>query len=429
MYPEGTTKVVANFTPRSGKWAPEGINYVVPWGVRLIPYLITRYFNDNFFYPHTNDLYYTIHNMKTNTLSSSQSSALQNTHAIRKRQQALDGLKITLSDYTNGDIDFSHFEELQKHGELPIKWKVLESTRPVPFGTPVLTIENTVPEFYWVPNFLETIISNLLWKPMTSATIASAYYKLLSKYAFLTTGKTDFVKYQAHDFSFRGMDSPTAAVLSGLGHCLFFNSSDTIPVAQFIRQNYPLGERGLFKIVPATEHSVMCAGTQEGEGETFDRLMKIYPKGLLSVVSDTWDLWKVITEIIASRKDKIMARDGKLVIRPDSGDPVDIICGTDIETSMDTDRSHLSPEEKGVVELLWDIFGGSVTKQGFKVLHDCIGTIYGDSITLKRAEDICERLARKGFASINVVFGIGSYTYQYNTRDTSALQLKLLTVK
>lgn len=232
---------------------------------------------------------------------------------------------------------------------------------------------------------------------------------------------------------------------------------------------------------------------------TIRDLLEKYPKGIISVVSDTFDLWKVVTKYLPQLKEQILTRDGKLVIRPDSGDPVDILCGVsrkykDLSTYFpeavvlpeyfedslleevreDTPHGELGvteyeniyivkgklykakihniswnrydkqyyyidmfekakitleelenkPEFKGVIELLWDIFGGTVNKQGYKVLNSHIGAIYGDSITLERANEICKRLEAKGFASTNVVLGIGSYTYQYNTRDTFGFAMK-----
>lgn len=156
---------------------------------------------------------------------------------------------------------------------------------------------------------------------------------------------------------------------------------------------------------------------RSGEYQYFSRLLAIYPSGILSVVSDTWDLWKVLTEYLPKLKDKIVARHGKLVVRPDSGNPADILCGDPLAVSG-------SPAQKGVIEILWDTFGGTVNSQGYKVLDPHVGAIYGDSITVKLAEEICKRLAEKGFASTNVVFGIGSFTYQYNTRDTFGQAMK-----
>jgi nicotinamide phosphoribosyltransferase len=158
-------------------------------------------------------------------------------------------------------------------------------------------------------------------------------------------------------------------------------------------------------------------GTDTGEYETFRRLItEIYPRGVVSIVSDTWDLWKVLTDYLPRLKDEILAREGKVVVRPDSGDPVDILCGNP--------NGKNANEKKGVVELLWDVFGGTVNAKGYKELSPKIGAIYGDSITLERATHICERLKQKGFASTNVVLGIGSFTYQYNTRDTFGFAMK-----
>ena len=153
-------------------------------------------------------------------------------------------------------------------------------------------------------------------------------------------------------------------------------------------------------------------------------LLETYPKGILSVVSDTWDLWKVCTEHVVTLKEEILARDGKLVIRPDSGDPVDILCGFNTRSKMVSLVDDEHPSYKGVIELLWDVFGGTTNEQGYKVLDSHIGAIYGDSITIDRADEICARLEAKGFASTNVVLGIGSFTYQYNTRDTFGFAMK-----
>lgn len=159
------------------------------------------------------------------------------------------------------------------------------------------------------------------------------------------------------------------------------------------------------------------------EYEFFKQMLIENPTGTLSLVSDTFSLWTVITKFLPRLKDLIMARDGKVVIRPDSGDPVDITAGLNsldeyelAEKKTTVIKDH--PSYKGVVELLWDIFGGTVNPQGYKVLDSHIGAIYGDSINLERQVNMYVRLAKKGFAATNIVLGIGSFTYQMNTRDT-----------
>ena len=179
---------------------------------------------------------------------------------------------------------------------------------------------------------------------------------------------------------------------------------------------------------------------------SIQNLLTIFPTGIVSYVSDTYNLWDVCSVILPKIKNEILSRDGKLVIRPDSGDPVDIVCGFETQNIngelyhvddiverwagnylVSTDSKPIepnSPEIKGVVELLWDVFGGTINSKGYKVLDNHIGVIYGDSISLERADAICKRLEQKGFASNNVVFGIGSYTYNYNTRDSLGIAVK-----
>ena len=387
QYPKGTTKVYSNFTPRSNKYAPKGCDKVVSFGQQMAIQMLHDLFQTHFF--------------------------------SQPKDVVCSEMQKELSMYLGTEYDVSHFEALHDLGYLPIKVKVIKEGKRVPIRVPVLTIVNTQPEFYWVTNYLETILSNLLWKPMTSATIAYQYRQVLEKWAKKTdAGNIAFVDFQGHDFSMRGLDSVEATVSSGLGHLTSFLGSDSLPAIYGARKYY--GETEFVcASVPATEHSVMCAGGHETEMETFRRLLNTYPNGILSVVSDTWDLWKVITEYLPALKDEILSRDGKLVIRPDSGDPVDILCG-----SENYKLSKKLPERKGVIELLWDIFGGTVNEQGYKVLDPHIGAIYGDSITIDRADEICRRLEAKGFASTNVVLGIGSFTYQYNTRDTFGFAMK-----
>lgn len=399
QYPKGTTLVYSNFTPRSNKYAPKGCDKVVSFGQQMVMMKIHEMFNNDFF--------------------------------NQPKDLVCGEMKRELSLYLNTDYDVSHFEALHDLGYLPIKVKSIEEGSLVPIKVPVLTIYNTIPEFYWVTNYLETILSNLLWKPMTSATIAHQYRKVLTKWVEKTDKERSwFIDWQGHDFSMRGMDSVDAVISSGLGHLTSFSGSDSLPTIYGARKYYN-ADGMICGSVNATEHSVMCAGSKEDEIGTFRRLLETYPVGILSVVSDTWDLFKVITEYLPRLKEEILSRDGKLVIRPDSGDPVDIICGTQIFEDMDhyndyeLDReSILSSEEKGVIELLWDVFGGTINEQGYKVLDPHIGAIYGDSITIDRAEDICKRLESKGFASTNVVLGVGSFTYQYNTRDTFGFAMK-----
>jgi nicotinamide phosphoribosyltransferase len=260
---------------------------------------------------------------------------------------------------------------------------------------------------------------------MTSATLAKRMRELLESYAEKTGSPKEFVDWQGHDFSFRGMGGYEAAQMSGMGHLTQFTGTDTIPAIEFIEKYYGAPDDYLIGgSVAATEHSVMCAGGEDDEYETYKRILNLYPAGIVSVVSDTWDLWKVLTETVPALHNEIMARDGKLVIRPDSGDPSDILCGIPGSYA----EGVKTPAEKGVVELLWDEFGGTITETGHKLLDSHIGVIYGDAINFDRARDILQRLEAKGFASANVVFGMGSFGYQYQTRDTFGFAMKATNV-
>ncbi len=394
QYPDGTTEVYANFTPRSsrlGKVLKETYdNKVVFFGLQyFIQDFLINAWNDHFF-----------NQDKAKVVS-----------AYKRRM-----------DHSLGKdaVDTNHIAALHDLGYLPLKIKALPEGARVPIGVPVLTIVNTHPEFFWLTNYIETVISSYLWKPTTSASTAFEYKKLLTEYAIKTGSPKDFIQFQAHDFSFRGMSSLQDAALSGAGHLTAFWGTDTVPSIDLVEDYYAANaeQEMIGCSVPATEHSVMCMGMKDGELATFKRLInELYPHGIVSIVSDTWDFWKVVTEYTVILKDDILRRNGKLVIRPDSGDPVKIVAG-DPEAPKD------SPEYKGAIECLWDVFGGTITDKGYKMLDSHIGLIYGDSITLERAHAILEQLEKKGFASANVVFGIGSYTYQHVTRDNFGFAMK-----
>lgn len=388
QYPKGTEYVYSNLTARGSRI--EGIDHVVVFGIQyfLMDYLVRR-FNDGFF-----------NKPKEQVLKAYQ----------RRMDTALGP----------GAITVEHMGALHDLGYLPVRIKALPEGTVCPLRVPFLTIVNTLPEFYWVTNFLETILSNVIWHPMTSATIAHQYRKLLNDYAAQSSDIPEFVQWQGHDFSMRGQSSFESSLASGAAHLLSFTGTDTIPAIDFLEHFYGANAETelIGGSVPATEHSVMCLGGKETEEETYRRLItEVYPKGIVSIVSDTWDYFKVLNETVRGLKDVIMARDGKVVVRPDSGNPTKIICG-------DPGAPEGSLENKGTIQILWEIFGGTVNSKGFKQLDPHIGCIYGDSITLDRCHDINVGLMEKGFASTNMVYGIGSYTYQYVTRDTFGFAMK-----
>lgn len=390
QYPEGTEMVYSNFTPRKSRLLEN--DKLVFYGLQYFvkEYLIKQW-NEGFF-------------------------------QVPKEKVVADYKRRMDNALGKDSIPVEHIAELHDLGYLPLIVKGLPEGTIVSPKIPVVTVYNTKPQFFWLTNYLESLMSAILWKPATSATTAFQYRKIFNEFALNTVSDKDidFVYWQGHDFSFRGMSGIEDACISASGHLLSFYGTDTVPAIDFheLYYNANSDQELIGGSVPATEHSVMCMGTKDNEIGTFERLIsELYPSGIVSIVSDTWDFWQVITEYLPKLKTKILARNGKVVIRPDSGDPVKIIVG-------DKNAAPGSPEYKGAIECMWEIFGGTITEKGFKLLDSHIGLIYGDSITIQRQKDILNGLKEKGFASFNVVLGIGSYTYEYVTRDTYGFAMK-----
>ena len=450
MLAPGTTKLYGTWIPRSVKHAPKGITKIVSFGQQLVWKWLHDEFEENFF--HTEEYYEEV--ARLGGLQGVSPGTEEHLKSIYK-EKALKFIK-DMSLYLGMEYDGKHFEELWDLGYLPICVKSLPEGIETGPNIPHMTFINTVDGFAWLTLYLETVVSALAWKPSTAATIAKLYRRQAEEWV----KKTDptniwLVDFMCHDFSARGTD-PMSMYLFGLGHATSFKGSDTLPVIPASRYFYGVKEDEMpIYSVNASEHSVSTTKIfTVGESQMIADWLKIFPKGILSMVSDTFDLWKLITEYLPANKEAIMARDGKLVIRPDSGDPIDIICGlepyefSNIEEAVDDLEYReyengtvvkigqeffefntkqfkwvlsTKPSNKGVIELLWDIFGGTVNEQGYKVLDPHIGAIYGDSITPERQVQIYERLAAKGFAATNIILGVGSFTYQYNTRDTLGL--------
>lgn len=372
----GITKMYSNFTNRGSRI--DGVNHVVFYGLQAWLEELSLDFDVFFFSKSIRDV-------------------------LQSYRKGIEGF-VDLSTF-----DDTHIRSLHELGYLPLEVRAVREGTLVPTRVPSLTIENTHPNFAWLVNYLETWLSSSIWHPSTNATTAWMMRRKLDKHALETSGQCDSVDFQFHDFSFRGMSNWQSAAISGSAHLISFLGSDNVPAKAFIDQVYSGEDNGFIAgSVVASEHSIMVLNGRDGELETYRRLIKDNPTGFLSLVSDTYNLWNVVTEILPALKEDIMSRDGRVVIRPDSGNPVDIVCGTYDEVDIDCEKT---PEEKGVVELLWDAFGGTINNEGYAELDPHIGVIYGDSINPDNADEIVERLKSKGFASTNIVFGAGSFFY------------------
>jgi nicotinamide phosphoribosyltransferase len=487
MYRRGTTKVGSNLTPRTDKIHRRGCTMFydgkLVWvGGQAAIQELTEAWQVSFFNQNHDDV-------------------------IGEYEEFLLG-------YLGRDLPTSaQMSALHKLGYLPLEFRSLPEGSLVPMGIPVLTITNTLDDFFWLVNYHETPLSTTTWKTATNATIAREYRKICEHYLKLTGCYDAFtVSVMCHDFSMRGMSGIEDAARSGVGHLTQFVGTDTLPAIRHAKRYYDA--TGLIGIsVPATEHAVtsnniisieaeLLAGKYEflsaeqgvicakmmDAGEdlrlvaevmfVYDLITRIVPNGIVSNVSDTYDFWGMLSRGYPYLKDVIMRREGlgpqpgKVVVRPDSGDPVTVICGmkpvvwgsnkafefeskrhfydfmdmkivSEFEEydcvkiggkfysfSVQGDVIDLGTEEipyevvAGAIRTLYKTFGGTITETGHKLLDSHIGLIYGDSITTKRAEEILRRLAEQGYAAANVVFGVGSFTYQCNTRDTFGFAVK-----
>ena len=422
QYPKGTEMVYSNWTPRSCKYFPEASEGSVVFGIQyLIKEYLIKQFNENFF-------------------------NLPKAQAIMEFHDRVDNF-VGISN-----VGIEHIEALYDLGYLPIEIKALPEGSVCPIRVPMMTIKNTLPEFFWLTNYLETLISSVLWVPCTSATSARLYKKELKRHAKRTSFPGDVnIGFACHDFSMRGMAGIEAAIVSGMAHMTSFCGSETIPAIRAVEEYYNAdsSKELVAATVPATEHSVMCAGGKEDELETFRRLIcEVYPNGIVSIVSDTWDFWQVVEDFLPKLKKEIMARDGRVVIRPDSGDPVDIICGLRTNPHFNTriveghyyccyapfdiDSEYVEISEGqyyGAYYMLGKIFGWNTTDTGFRYPSTKIGLLYGDSITLERQKQIYLRLEGAGMAACNLVLGVGSFTYQFKSRDSLGFAVKATACK
>ena len=379
QYPEGTTLVMSNFTARGTRRA-EG-DKVVFFGLQ---YLLRKYLVDQW------GLFF----------------------KIDKRVVVQEYYMIIRQYLNNPHIDVSHIEALHDLGYLPIEiWALPEGTVHE-YRVPSLVIYNTHPSFAWLTNYLETIISCTLWPMCTTATTAYHAKKKLIEWAEKTTDYDrnniiSFVDYAAHDFSMRGMFGLEASAMAASAHAIFNSGSDGLCAIDFLRMYYDQVGPSIHSI-PASEHSVMCCNGASGELETIKRLLtEVYPDQPVSIVSDSYDYFNVIENYARELKDIICNRQAMTIFRPDSGDPMEII-----------PRS---------LEILWDIYGGSIVPcngKEFKIIDPIVGLIWGDGIRIADADPLFQKMADMGFSSVNLHLGVGSYTYQYVTRDTDNYAIK-----
>jgi nicotinamide phosphoribosyltransferase len=332
--------------------------------------------------------------------------------------------------------------ELHDLGFLPLILFSLPEGCRVREGVPHLLWHATRPEFAWLAGFIETPLSTEYWSLTTGATIAFEFRRLMEYYAQATNSPKEFVTWQGHDFSYRGLRGIIDGAHRQICHLFSFRGTDTFPAIRHARRYYrPTNPNEIIGCsVNATEHSTTSSNIQweyhklttgtheekllEAEYNFLTRLLtEVYHTGVVSYVSDTHDHFALMTQVLPRLRDIILNREPnalglvKYVTRGDSGDPLKIVCG-------DPEAPVGSPEHKGSLQILWEIFGGTTDEDGFRILHPKVGMIYGDGINVGLAHQIFRRMKELGWASCNLVDGVGSFTYQYHTRDDTSMAVK-----
>ena len=394
------SKSVSYFTPRSSRidrW-----NGVVNFGLQAFckTYLI-EYFNENFFNKSEEEVVNEYKRIADNTMP-------------------------------GGNVDIEPIRALHRLGYLPIEVVSLPEGVIVPVHCPIFGITNTHPDFAWLGQALESLISAEMWYPMVCATVGHTYREVVDKWYDKTCDDNVPRRRALGNFDFRGDQGLDAALKAGSAWGLSFVNSATVPVIPYLEHYYNCDcekEEVAFGAV-STEHFVMCSNSAKDTKDNPDyeyadidphrervfikrALTELYPNTSFSCVSDSYDYWNVVDNILPTLKDEILNHNGCMLVRGDSGDCVKVVTET--------------------VFHLWNIFGGTVNTKGYKVLNPHVKALYGDSITIQRAEQIYEILEKNGFAASNVSLGVGSFSMHCIeedgmlkpfTRDTFSMAIK-----
>lgn len=291
---------------------------------------------------------------------------------------------------------------LARHGgRLPLRVRAVPEGTVVPTRNVLLTVENTDPACYWLTSYVETLLVQL-WYGTTVATLSRELRKLLL--GFLEkTGTPAEIDQKLHDFGFRGVSSVESAAVGGAAHLLSFSGTDNLAGIRLAQRIYAAAMPGLS--IPAAEHTTVIAWGAENEERAYAHMLDTYPRGTVSVVSDSWDVLRACRELWGGRlRERVLARAGTLVVRPDSGDPP---------------RTVLQ-----VLETLGQRFGARENPKGYRVLPPQVRVIQGDGMDYEQVERVLATLADHRWSADNLVFGMGGALLQRLHRDTQRFAFK-----
>ena len=294
-------------------------------------------------------------------------------------------------------------------GHLPLRIKAAPEGSVIPISNILMSVKSTCERCAWVVNYIETLLSRV-WYPSTVATLSRFTKEIINRYWTETVGHTEGTGFSLHDFGSRGVSSAESAAIGGTAHLVTALGTDTMVALKFAEEFYAANIETLGFSIPASEHSCATALGPDGEEEVFKAMVDRIPAGLLSVVADSYDIYNFVDYIVGQKyRDKILAREGTLIVRPDST----------------TDR-HPEPEAEMVwiLESLWANFGGETNDLGYRVLNPKVAAIWGDGITPAGIQRILEAMKEAGFAASNCAFGMGGGLLQKVNRDTARFAYK-----
>lgn len=386
MYPKGLTKLVSYWVPR--KSMLKHTDKMVFFGLQaFIKEYLMDYFNKNFF-------------------------------GKPKEKVIEEYTKYMNVQIGSENYDLDKIERLYDLGYLPLEIRALPEGTKVNMGIPCIELTNTHPDFAWLSQWIECILQVELWKICGHATIGHMYREVANEYYKKTVDNDIDPAMAMADFGMRGMSCMEEAVRASAAWLLSFDKTSTIPATVYVDEMYHADceKNRLGRGAVSTEHSVAGANyAVDGDEITFVKrlLTELYPNTSFSMVSDTYDYWNMVDNILPQCRIEIMNHNGKLLVRPDSGNIVEISVKT--------------------VQKLWNTFGGTINSKGYKVLDPHIGIIYGDGCTLERVKEIWRQLEELGFAANCITFGVGAFCFTAMfeddhmivlTRDTFGIAMK-----
>jgi nicotinamide phosphoribosyltransferase len=317
-----------------------------------------------------------------------------------KINEAEEVAELTLGDKSLFNKDGWEYILDTLNGQLPVSIKAVPEGMVVPTHNVLITVENTDPNCWWLTNYLETLLVQV-WYPTTVATQSREIKKVITNF-LEKTGDPALINFKLHDFGFRGVSSVESAGIGGAAHLVNFQGTDTIAAVTLLRKYYSHNTPGFS--IPAAEHSTITSWGRENEVKAYENMLDQF-RGTRAVVSDSFDIFNACEKLWGEElRDKILNLDGSLVVRPDSGDPAEVVLK--------------------VMEILGNKFGYQTNSKGFKVLNNKIRVIQGDGVNYFSIKEILQTLLANKWSADNISFGMGGALLQKLNRDTQKFAFK-----